>query len=364
MANNWKYTLQKHKGKLWLSGSILATAVVGTGVWLVVSEDSPFANPEDAVSYLASHVITSNAVGEVKLMSVATNETLNTMSLPVNEGYFYQATPDREAVYAYNGKELTRIFEKDGALNTEVLATGLPAVADVSDFAFSGNQLAVYSKEAKTVTVINTETKTVVNTVTEKEPVVALVVADTFTHYITDSELVRINQMDVMRLELGSSLLSLHEEKGKLVIHSAFGNAKGENVLFYVNGETMEIESLQKTGAPDSLLLSKDDGETHYMAGHYVKTEETPYYLLERYKVGAEGLTKDSLTVKVPIGIEQVDMNAGNSVLDHDYIYSHVADSLKVYDVKSQSFVSELAVDIDFAMPILGEEGIGGGEDA
>lgn len=362
MANNWKYTLQKHKGKLWLSGSILATAIIGAGTWLVVSEDSPFSEPEEVINYLASHIITSGVDGQVSLLSVENNETLNTITLPVKEGYLYTESPNREAVYAYDGENLMAIREVGGELSSELIAEGLPKVPKATQFAYADNVLSVYSKDFGTVMVIDTTEKTVVNTLTEKEPVVQLVVSGEFTYYITDSELVRVNMKDIERIELGSTLLSLHSEEGKLVIQSAFGNTKGENVLFYANSETLEIESLQKTGAPDTIMLSKDDGESYFMAGHYVGSEK-PYYLLERYKVGAEGLTKDSLSVQVPIGEKLVSFNAENSVLDHDYIYSHDEASLKVFDVKSQSFIHDVPVNVDFAMPVLTEGGRGGGED-
>ena len=356
MANSFKYTLQKHKGKLWVSGSVLATALIGAGVWLVISEDSPFSTPEEDVNYLASHVITSNSDGKVSLLAIETNETLNTLDLPSDKGYLYKESQNREAVYAYDEDNLMIIREVDGQLSSEIVASGLPKVPSASEFTYADDTLSIYSKDLRTVTIIDIKENVVVNTLTEKEKVVQLVTNGGLTYYITDSELVRVDKKEVERIELGSTLLSLHEEDGKLVIQSAFGNDKGENVIFYVDGKTLAIESLQKTGAADTVMLSKDDGEEYFMAGHYVGSE-TPSYLLERYKVGAEGLLKDNLAVQVPLGEKTVSINAQNSVTDHDYIYNHNDESLRVFDVKSQVFIHDITVDVDFAMPVLMEVG-------
>lgn len=356
MANDFKYTLQKHKGKLWVGGSILTTALIGAGVWLVVSEDSPFSETEQPINYLASHVITSDAEGKVNLLEVDTKETLNTLNLPQAEGYLYTPTPEREGVYAYDGKDLNLIRIVEGQLTTEVVASGLPEIKGATKFAYAENQLAVYSASEATVTVIDTVGMKVTNTLKEEEAVVELVVSSPSVYFITESEFVQVNQKDSQRIELGESLHSLHMENGKHVIQSGFGNAKGENVLFFVNGDTMEIESLQKTGAPDSTMLSKDDGEIHYLAGHLV-TGETPYYLMERYQVEAQGLTKDNLAIQVPLGVQEVSFTAQNSVLDHDFIYTHKDNALKVFDIKNQNFIQDIPVEVDFAMPVLTEEG-------
>lgn len=356
MANDFKYTLQKHKGKLWVGGSILTTALIGAGVWFVVSEDSPFSITEQPINYLASHVITSDAEGKVNLLAVDTQETVNTLSLPQADGYLYVPTPEREGVYAYDGKDLSLIRIVEGQLSTEIIASGLPTVNEPTKFAYAENQLAVYSAKEASVTIIDTVGKLVTNTLKEEESVIELVAGAPYVHFMTTSEFVQVNQKDSKRIELGETLHSLHTENGKHVIQSGFGNKKGENVLFFVNGETMEIESLQKTGAPDSTMLSKDDGEAHYLAGHLV-AGETPYYLMERYQVEAQGLTKDNLAIQVPLGMQEVSFSAQNSVLDHDYIYTHAESALKVFDIKNQNFIHDIPVEVDFAMPVLTEEG-------
>lgn len=356
MSNDLKYTLQKHKGKLWVAGSILTTALIGAGAWFVISEDSPFSETEQPLRYLASEVITSNEQGKVTLLKVDTKETLNSLNLPKSDGYLYAPTPEREGVYAYDGKDLNLIRIVNGQLTTELVAEGLPEIKGATKFAFAQNQLAVYSASEATVTVMDTNQKKITNTLDEKEPVIDLVAGSTYVHFMTASEFVQVNQKDSQRIELGETLHSLHSEDGKHVIQSAFGNGKGENVLFYIDGETMGIETLQKTGAPDSIMLSKDDGEAHYLAGHLVEGE-TPYYLMERYQVEPQGLTKDNLAIQIPMGSQDISFTAQNSVLDHDYIYTHEGNSLKVFDIKNQNFIQDIPVDIDFAMPVLTEEG-------
>lgn len=356
MGNNFKYTMQKHKGKLWVAGSLVATAVIGGGVWLVVSEDSPFSETIQPINYLASHVLTSDGKGTVNLLNVDTNKTQSTLSLPEADGYLYVPTPEREGFYAYNGKDLNRVHLVEGQVVSELLVSDLPSVEEPTKFAFAGNQLVVYSAKTSSVAILNTETKQVVNTLTEEAPLVELAVNGDTVHYLTESEFVQVNQKDSKRIELGEPLQSLHFEDGRYVIQSAFGNAKGENILFVVNAETMEIESLQKTGAPNSFMVAKDDGEAHYLAGHYVEGE-VPYYLMERYQIEATGLTKDNLAIQVPLNGHEIAFTAQNSVLDHDYIYTHMDNALKVFDIKNQNFIHEIPVSVEFAMPVLTEEG-------
>lgn len=356
MGNDFKYTLQKHKGKLLVGGSLVTSVLIGASVWLIVSEDSPFVETEQPINYLASQVITSDEEGNVNLVGVDTSEILNTTMLPGAENYLYSPTPEREGVYAYDGKNLNLIRVVEGQLTTELVASGLPEINEPTKFAYAENQLAVYSVKESSVIVIDTLEKKVVNTLEEEEMVVDLTVGSPYVHFMTESEFVQVNQKDSKRIKLGETLHSLHTEDGKHVIQSGFGNSKGENVLFYINGDTMEIESLQKVGAPNSIMLSKDDGEAHYLAGHFV-TSETPYYLMERYQVEAEGLTKDNLAIQVPLGGQEIAFNAENSVLDHDYIYTHQNDTLKVFDIKNQNFIHDIPVDVVFAMPVLTEEG-------
>lgn len=358
MGNNWKYTLQKHKGKAWLAGSIATTAVVGAGVWLVVSENSPFHSPEDAINHLASHVITGNIDGGLQLVSVETKETLNQLTLPAGETYLYAPSADREAVYAYDGKRLVELKEESGTLVQRVVAEELPNVSAPTSFAYADDQLLVFSETSGEVTAIDVPAATVTNQAKEKEQVIQVGVANGYPHYITESELVRFNGLDAERVELGKSLKSMHADGETLVIQSDFGKGKGENVLFHVNLESLDIETLQKTGSPNTALLQKDDGERFYLAGHFVDAE-FPYYLMERYEVGTAGLVKDSLGVQVPVGEQQVAFeDFTKTVSDHDYLYTHVGNALKLYDVKSQAFLEEVPVDIEFAMPVLLEKGV------
>lgn len=356
MANNWKYTLQKHKGKIWVSGSILATAVIGTGVWLVVSEESPFSDTKEAINYMAEHVITSDQDGEVSLVQVEGKQTVSTLALPTEKPYLYAPSKNRESVYAYNGKELHVIREIDGTLKAELVSIALPEIAEPTRFAYDGNQLVVYSEGSNIVTTISMEDESIISEVNDMARINELYVNGAYSYYITDSELVQLDGKNVNRVTLGENLKSIHPEGDHLVIQSDFGNAKGENVLFYVNGENLEIESLQKTGAPDTVMLSKDDGETHFVAGHYV-VSETPYHLMGRYKIEANRFEKDNLTINIPSADKAVAMNAENSVLDHDYIYSHDEETLKVFDVKSQQYIHDVPVTVDFAMPVLYEGG-------
>lgn len=358
MSNNWKYTMQKHKGKLWVSGSILATGVIGAGVWLAVSDESPFSPEEANVNYLASHVMTSNADGKVNLLSVENNEMLDSTVLPAGKSYLFSQDKNHEQFYAYDGESIWVLKEQDNKLVSERLAEGLPSVSSVTQFSFDGKTMGLYSKETKMVTVLDTEQKKVLSEQKESEMVEQVAVQKDTVYYITSSELVKVAGKKVERIELGETLLSLHLEDANIIVQSNFGNEKEENVLFSVNGDTLEIESLQKTGSANTTMLSKDDGEAYYMAGKYVE-DESPYYLLDRYKVDAEGLVKDNLTVKVPTGEQNVLMDAQNSILDHDYIYVQADEKLKVFDVKSQVFSHEIPVSIDFAMPVLNE---GGGE--
>ncbi|WP_442638147.1 hypothetical protein [Rossellomorea marisflavi] len=356
MSNNWKYTMQKHKGKLWVTGSVLTTALIGGGVWLAVSDNSPFSPDEAGVTYLASHVMTSDTVGKVNLLSLDSGDTLDTKVLPSGKNYIFESARNYEQFYAYDGENLYQLKENGDKLVSKLVAENLPIISKATHFSYDGKTLGVYSSESKSVSMIDVQEKKVVSEKKETLPVVQVAVHSDSVYYITSSDMVKMSGKKVERVELGDSLISLHVDNTNMIVQSSFGNEKDENVLFSINPKSLDIESLQKTGASNTTMLSKDDKEEYYMAGKYVEGND-PYYLLDRYKVEAEGLKKDSLTIKVPTGEQSVLMDASNSVLDHDYIYTQADSKLKVFDVKSQSYSHELSVSVDFAMPVLNEGG-------
>lgn len=353
MSNNLKYTMQKHRGKIWLGGSVLATAVVAGGVWLVVSEDSPLSETKEAVSYLADHAIMAKQDGQMELVKVETGEQVGALKIDSATPILYQASKDHETLYAFNGDELFAISEEADSISHQSLINGI-GKATPSKFATDGSLLAVYDETEKTLEVIDISTKESTN-VKDVAVVKDMLVANGMVYYLTDSELVQVKNGEEKRIEVGDALTSLQIMNGNLVVHSTFGEEKGENIVLYVNAETLDIENLQKTGAVNTSMLTNDDGEEYVLVGNFV-AGETPSYLFNRYLVEPTGLAKDELSLRIPAESADTVFTAQNSVVDKDYIYVQSTSGLRVFDVKTQAFVHEISVEVDYAMPIITEK--------
>lgn len=354
MSKNFKYTMQKHRGKIWLGGSVLATAIVAGGVWLVVSEDSPLSETKEAVSYLADHAIMAKQDGQMELLKVTTGEAVGSLKIDSATPFIYQASPDHETLYAFNGDELFSIREEATGLAQQSIVNGIGKTTP-SKFATDGSVLAVYDEQGKTLDIVDVttkETQTVKDVVSVKD----VLVFNGAVYFLTESELVQLKAGEEKRIEVGDTLTSLQVMNGNLVVHSTFGQEKGENIVLYVNAETLDIENLQKTGAVNTSMLTNDDGEEFVLVGNFV-AGEAPSYLFNRYRVGASGLEKDELTLRVPTDSAETVFTAENSIVDKDYIYVQSSAGLRVFDVKTQAFVHDIPVEVDFAMPIITEKG-------
>ncbi|AJD93543.1 hypothetical protein JMA_42260 (plasmid) [Jeotgalibacillus malaysiensis] len=353
MSNNWKYTMQKHRGKIWLGGSLLATAVVAGGVWLVVSEDSPFSETKEAVSYLADYSIMAKASGDFHLVKVSNGETISQFKIESATPLVFQASADHETLYAFNGDELFAVKGTDGEVIQTSVVNGIGKPTP-SRFATDGSFIATYDEKKKSLDVVDVATKTT-TTVSDVPVVKDMLVKDGVVFYLTDKELVQVKDGKENRIEVGETLTSIQVAEGNLVLHSTFGQEKGENIVLYVNAETLDIENLQKTGATDTVMLQNDDGESYIHVGHYVNSE-TPGYQFTRFGVGTSGLEKDELALRIPTETSDIVFTSKNSVVDKDYIYMHSTSGLKVFDVKTQAVTHDIPFDVDYAMPILIEK--------
>lgn len=353
MSNNFKYTMQKHRGKIWLGGSVLATAVVAGGVWLVVSEDSPLSETKEAVSYLADHAIMAKKDGQMELVKVDTGEQVGALKIDSATPILYQASKDHETLYAFNGDELFAISEEAEAISHQSLINGI-GKATPSKFTTDGTLLAVYDEVEKTIDVIDIATKSS-NQVKDIVSVKDMLVHNGTIYYLTESELVQLKDGEEKRIEVGDTLTSLQVMNNNLVVHSTFGEEKGENIVLYVNADTLDIENLQKTGAVNTSMLTNDDGEEYVLVGNFV-AGETPSYLFNRYLVEPTGLAKDELMLRIPTESADTVFTAQNSVVDKDYIYVQSTSGLRVFDVKTQAFVHDIPVEVDYAMPIITEK--------
>lgn len=341
---------------MWIGGSLLATAVVAGGVWLVVGEDSPFGGKEQSVSYLAKHAILAKANGELELINVKNGDNLGGGSIQSSTPISYQASHDHETLYAFNGDELFSVKDSGTGLNIQSLIQGLKS-EKVEKFATDGATLAFFDEKNESVTIVDLKSKQE-STISDVKEVKDLHVQNGMVFYLTSSNLVQVKDGESKEIEVGDTLTSLQPLNGNLVVHSTFGQEKGENIVLYVNPETLDIENLQKTGAVNTSMLKNDDGEEYILVGNYVNTK-TPGYLFTRYKAGKNILEKDDLTLRLDIESSETVFTSQNSVVDHDYIYVQSASGLKVYDVKSQAVVSDIPVEIEYAMPVILEKGEG-----
>lgn len=354
MSNNFKYTMQKHRGKLWVGGSLLVTALAGGGVWLVVSEDSPLSQTKEVVNPLAEQAIMAKSNGAMDLVRVKTGESIAKLKIDSSTKIIYQASHDHEELYTFNGDELARVSVVNDSLHHESLMSGITNKTPTL-FATDAKTLAFYSEKEESVTITDIESGESQNYSDVKEVRDMLVTSDA-VFYLTDSELVQVKDGEEKRIEIGSSLTSLQTMGENIVVHSTFGQEKGENIILYVNAKTLDIENLQKTGSINTTMLTNDDNEEFILVGNMVDGE-TPSYIFNRYKEGNKGLEKDKLTLRVPTETADDVLNSKNSVVDSDYIYIQSDKGLRVFDVKSQAVAHEIPIQVDYAMPIIHETG-------
>lgn len=354
MSNHWKYTMQKHRGKIWVGGSLLVTALVSGGLWLVVSEDSPFSETKEAVNYLADYSIMAKSDGGFDLVRVENGELVGQLPSITSKSMAYKASTDHEKLFAFDGDTLYQVQEESGELSSKVLASGF-AGNTPNQFSTDGKTLAVYDDKLKTLSIsdIASGAKTTIDDI----PVLKdILIQNESVFYLTENEIVKVSNGVASKIEVGETLTSMQESDGNIVVHSKFGQDKGENIVLYVNSETMDIESLQKTGATNSLMLTNDDGEDFILVGHSVNGD-TPSYEFVRYGIRDNRLEKDDLTLRIPIEANEMEYKSTNHVVDKDYIYMQSPTGLKVYDLKTQRVEHDIPYDVEYAMPVIIEKG-------
>lgn len=359
MANNWKYTLEKHKKKIIVGGGVVTTAVLAGGIYFLVTGDKPFGGTEEYKSSVVKEYLTTSPNGSVQLMNVKDQKMItdykadgeNVVYHPVYHGgnvkligtdgvSFYKVEVDgekltvtKEAVPA-SGKvdNVKKVFGTD------------KAIAYVSDkneiyyYEFGSDKLNQHSLKADVDDASFFENG-------------FMYTAGDFLYTFEDGVLDKTELGDV-----SPSIL----EKGKsgIVIHNRFGSTKEENIVIQYNPIERKIGSLGKVGASDTEAIDNlSSSKEFFTAKRMDSNSSEPYTQLTKWSIKENGkFEKDNIPLKIELGKDGVAYNEKTSVAYDNFLYTNTVNKMKIYDLQGQKAYKDITLDEDmYAYPVIDE---------
>jgi len=354
MSSNLKYSIKKHKGKIWVILSIVSALVVAIFSYFLFTRDRDVDDLgffEDEVK-IAEHILTGSEDGLLRLIDVETGEEVSELDLS-GDRYVYTVDKDFQTIYSYDGKEVQSYKVNRGKIQEADLITEIE-LGDIKSFKVSEETIAFISEDRSLITLTHREEDGFSKREIEiPETALSYDVLDKHLLYSTPEHLHLVKPDGEERIYIGDMSPTILTMGDKWLIQNQFGSGLGSNILMFLDNETQLIEEVALTDDGEATLLNFVSDQRKIYTINYVNATE-PYHLLTAWYAENDGLRKEqNVTVRIPTDEDGVLYSDHTSVTSNEYLYTHFNDSMRIFDIRSQQKHSSIEVEPYFATPIL-----------
>lgn len=350
---NWKYRLQKHRTKIRIAGSVLLFLVAVILAYLLLLRDKWDILDFGREHTLAEHVVSGDVSGKLSVFKTESMEKTFTTSLP-KDRYLYAPGSSYDSFFAYNGTDVYRLNVEDGKIENEGVIAKI-TVEGAEGFRTDGKNIAVLSNDGQTITFYYENDGAMETEIIElQEKIHDYAVIDGRLYYAVGTELVLFHSGEETSIDLGDVTNHITKFQDKILIQNDFGSGLNNSILLTLEPENLLIVELEEAESGETVLIPSDEGDERFYTMHYVSGKE-PFYFMYEWELDRDHLVKNkNLAIRVPVREDGVVYNHHTAVASKGYLYVHFNDKLKIFDIRSQDWHSEVSDLYEhFAMPVL-----------
>ena len=325
--HKWRYVWEENRDKIMASSGILlgVGALAGVVVLMFGGDDFSYKETDVAEVILAENLLVKNSEGQMDLISVAENKSVDTYDLPANALLAKSANLDAMFVYDKDVGTLTKVFVEENVIQSEVVQTVKDSdiktiLAEATSF--TTNDVA-FAFATPTNTVFVPGAGEIWKSDEKLAKPDALAVTNEMLYIAKDEKVISYNleTKKQQSVDIGDTSLRLEEMNESVVVYNEFGSGIGQQMILRLEDGSLKIEELKQfdTLKPYSIDVPSDENQMIFLSDNEGSTTMTVWNAVGVDDEGATIKNSEATSVKLDTDIHY---SKETALVSNGYLYN------------------------------------------